>query len=131
MLKPRSRFTWEQKCFNNSPARSCNHDRVVFAERVIERYTTAGEMVLDPFAGRGTTVFSAAHEGRRGLGIELNPVGWVYARAKLQAADKADVLDRLDQIQKEAWRYRRCLKNLPEFFDHCFASSVCEFLVAA
>jgi len=102
-----------------------------FAERVIKRYTDDDDTILDPFAGRGTTVFSAAHEGRRGIGIELNPVGWIYARAKLQAADKADVLDRMNEIQREAWRYRKSVSHLPEFFDYCFVSSVREFLVAA
>lgn len=33
----------------------------------------AGDLVLDPFAGSGTTALVAAQEGRRFLGVELNP----------------------------------------------------------
>ena len=33
----------------------------------------SGGMVLDPFAGSGTTIQVAQDLGRRGVGIELNP----------------------------------------------------------
>jgi DNA modification methylase len=39
-----------------------------FADRVIEKYTQRGDTVIDPFAGRGTALFSAAVKGRHGLG---------------------------------------------------------------
>jgi DNA modification methylase len=37
------------------------------------RYTKAGEWVLDPFAGSGTTLIECNRLGRHGIGIELNP----------------------------------------------------------
>jgi hypothetical protein len=43
------------------------------------RYTKAGEWVLDPFAGSGTTLIECRRLGRNGLGVELNPE--VAARA--------------------------------------------------
>ncbi len=48
-----------------------------FCDAVIENYCKRGDTVLDPFAGRGTALYSAAISGRRALGIELNPVGWI------------------------------------------------------
>ena len=56
---------------------------VEFADRVVRRYTAPGDIVLDPFAGRGTAIFSAATQQRTGIGIEVNAVGWVYSRAQL------------------------------------------------
>lgn len=102
-----------------------------FADYVIERYSARGETVLDPFAGRGTAVFSAAVKGRLGIGVEVNPVGWVYAQAKLRAAAKSDVQERLKEISRAALRFRGAADCLPEFYLHCFSHAVRAFLLAA
>ena len=41
--------------------------------RLVRFFTKAGQLVLDPFAGVGSTLKACALEGRRGLGFELNP----------------------------------------------------------
>jgi site-specific DNA-methyltransferase (cytosine-N4-specific) len=49
----------------------------VFPESLVERCvrlsTRPGDLVLDPFAGSGTTLAVATRLGRTALGIELNP----------------------------------------------------------
>lgn len=102
-----------------------------FADSVIEKYTLPGDTVLDPFAGRGTAVFSAAVNGRCGIGIELNPVGWVYARAKLRPATLKAVEHRLSELSRIAPNFRRAAADLPEFYHHCFTVNVRKFLCAA
>lgn len=42
-------------------------------ERVIERYSNPGDLVLDPFGGLMTVPETAVKLGRYGVGIELNP----------------------------------------------------------
>jgi DNA modification methylase len=42
-------------------------------EEFIRFFTHAGETVLDPFAGTGSTLLAALRTGRIGYGIELNP----------------------------------------------------------
>ena len=43
------------------------------AERIINRYSNPGDLVLDPFGGLMTVPLTAIKLGRRGYGIELNP----------------------------------------------------------
>ena len=102
-----------------------------FCDRVIQSYSSRGDTILDPFAGRGTALYSAATAGRHALGIELNPVGWVYCRTKLSPADKDQVEERILQLQSAAPRYSRTARELPSFFRHCFSSEVRRFLLSA
>jgi tRNA G10 N-methylase Trm11 len=56
--------------------------------------TTPGQLVLDPFAGFGTTVHTAAAMGRQALGLEIDPVRVAYARSRLSEPEcmrQADV----------------------------------------
>jgi hypothetical protein len=102
-----------------------------FASRVVEEYTAKGEVVLDPFAGRATSVFAAASSGRIGFGIEINPVGWVYGKAKLQTAARQAVEERVRWLGGKSCLYRTEAAALPEFFHWCFCKRVREFLIAA
>jgi DNA modification methylase len=58
------------------------HFPEALAEAVIEEFTTPGELVLDPFAGYGTTLVVAERLGRRAAGVELasNHVEIIRAR---------------------------------------------------
>jgi hypothetical protein len=102
-----------------------------FADAVVASFTQPGDVVIDPFAGRGTAVFSAAHQGRIGLGIEINPVGWTFAMAKLYPAARESVDARLAQIFMSSCGYEGQADSLPMFFHHCFSAPVRCFLLAA
>ena len=102
-----------------------------FADAVIKEHTAPGNTVLDPFAGRGTAIFSATALGRRGFGIEISPVGWVYAKAKLGPAPLEQVEERLLEVAKTASQYTEQARSLPTFFKKCFSPSVRRFLLAA
>lgn len=104
---------------------------VAFADEVIRTHTRHGETVLDPFAGRGTAIFSAATQGRSAIGIEINPVGYVYAKAKLSPASRRQVDFRLDVLGELAGRFKTEAAQLPHFFHRCFSPRVRSFLLAA
>lgn len=102
-----------------------------FADGVIQEHTDRGDTILDPFAGRGTSIYSASVQGRHGIGIELNPVGWLYAKTKISVAAKVEVQERLEVIGDRATLYADEARALPPFFHRCFSRDVRRFLVAA
>lgn len=105
---------------------------IEFAFEVIRQYSTPGQAVLDPFAGRASSIYAAATQRRTAVGIEINPVGWLYGRAKLAPAREAAVLQRLQVIAEYALQIDEAkARALPEFFRHCYAPGVLRFLVAA
>ena len=54
--------------------------------RYIANSSRAGDLVLDPFMGSGTTLIAAAQLGRRAVGIEKNPEHFEAACARVQTA---------------------------------------------
>ena len=102
-----------------------------FADEVVREYTQTGDAVLDPFAGRGTAVYSAATQDRYAVGIEINPLGYVYANAKLKTGHQKEVVRRLHELDEIASTFRESASSLPSFFHHCFSPKVREFLLAA
>ncbi|MDB6066729.1 MAG: methylase domain protein [Pedosphaera sp.] len=64
----------------------------------IERLTKPGEVVYDPFMGRGTTPVEAALLGRVPFGCDINPLSQVLVRPRLTPPTLAQVEERLKQI---------------------------------
>jgi len=62
---------------------------VALLERIILACSRPGDLVLDPFAGSGTTLLAAARHGRRWVGVELSKAYAARARERI-AAGKAE-----------------------------------------
>jgi len=56
------------------------------AERLIRMFSFAGDTVLDPFLGTGSTTVAAVTAGRNSLGVEINPAYMKLAKADIQKA---------------------------------------------
>jgi site-specific DNA-methyltransferase (adenine-specific) len=69
------------------------------AHAFIARYSRPGDVVLDPFAGRGTTPLQACVEGRIGAGNDLNPLAHLLTAAKVEPATRAEVETRLATLR--------------------------------
>jgi len=69
---------------------------------LIARYSRPGDVVIDPFSGRGTTPLQACAEGRIGVGNDLNPFAHLLTAAKVQPATRAQAVTRLAQLRL-AW----------------------------
>ena len=53
------------------------------AAQYVRDLTQPGDLVLDPFAGAGTTILVADRMGRRAIGLELNPTYAAMARRRI------------------------------------------------
>ena len=68
----------------------------------IARYSRPGDVVLDPFSGRGTTPLQACAEGRIGVGNDLNPFAHLLTASKVEPATRAAASTRLTALRL-AW----------------------------
>jgi len=55
------------------------------AERIIRMFSFAGDVVLDPFAGSGSTAVAALRSGRSSISVEVEPSYVIVAAARLTA----------------------------------------------
>ena len=101
-----------------------------FAQRVISQFSQPGDLVLDPFCGRGTAPYVAQAMGRNAIGIDLNPVGWIFAKVKTDPYHDVDAL--LARVQSVLDGVARTDK-IPEtdFQSAAWSPSVLSFLQSA
>jgi len=57
-------------------------------ERCVRLWSNPGELVLTPFAGIGSEVYTAVRLGRRGIGCELKPSYWSTAVSNMRDLDR-------------------------------------------
>ena len=72
------------------------------AHAFIARYSRPGDVVLDPFSGRGTAPLQAAAEGRIGVGNDLNPFAHLLTAAKADPPTSAEARTRVTALRL-AW----------------------------
>ena len=98
-----------------------------FVRDQIEAFTKRGDVVLDPFCGRGTAPFEALVQDRIGLGCDISPVAACISSAKLNAPTINRVLGRLDELntQWKGWRGKGAVsvgsQAYPKFFDRAYS----------
>jgi len=73
---------------------------VELPRRLIDLHTYVGDIVVDPFAGAGTTLVAAARTGRIGVGYDIDPAYLELAQRRLDA--ELQRRDRLDAVAVDA-----------------------------
>lgn len=78
---------WFQQIWSGLTGASTRHHPAPFpvelAERLIRMFSFAGDTVLDPFLGTGTTSVAAAKCGRNSLGFEVDPHYFKHAHNRV------------------------------------------------
>jgi len=89
-----------------------------FPEKWIGELTRPGDVVLDPFCGRGTTPFQALLMGRRAVASDINPVAYCVTRAKTAAPSASAVERRVGELQARFApdAHGAAAEALPDFF---------------
>ena len=57
-----------------------------FVTRAVKVFTEPGDVVMDPFCGRGNAPFMAAALGRPAVAVDIQPVAWLFTATKLAPA---------------------------------------------
>lgn len=71
------------------------------AHYFIERFSDPGDVVVDPFSGRGTTVLQAVADGRVGVANDLSPLAYVLSAAKANPPSWSAIHEHTDQLERE------------------------------
>jgi len=102
--------------------------------RLLGKYKSQPLTVLDPFCGRGTTIYAARKLGLPSFGLDTSPIAAAIARAKLASADTDAVIQLAKKFIARPPRY---IPDTPFFrlaFSQATLAEVCslrEGLLAA
>jgi len=66
----------------------------------IEQFSAPGDVVLDPFSGRGTTPLEACLADRIGVGVDLNPLAALLTDVKVAPPSHAQTLQRITELER-------------------------------
>lgn len=86
---------------------------------IIRKHKIDAPVILDPFCGRGTTIYAARKHGLKSYGFDTSPIATAIARAKLASASLEDVIALGERL------VARTPKHVPEtaFFKRAFSKT--------
>lgn len=102
-----------------------------FAEKWIDELTKPGDVVLDPFSGRGTTATCALLLGRRAVASDVNDVAYCLTKAKTSAPTLRTAVGRLLELEANfsPAAVHDEAEALPAFFKHAFHTDTLRQLI--
>ncbi len=67
----------------------------------IKKYTQKGDIVLDPFLGSGVSISEAVFNGRKGLGIDINPIATFITEQIIKKIEPKLLTSEFHKIEKD------------------------------
>ncbi len=71
------------------------------ANYFIRYFTKKGDIVFDPFSGRGTTALEARMLDRKSIATDLNPIALALSEAKNSSLTLEEIYIRIDELEKK------------------------------
>jgi DNA methylase len=96
-----------------------------FVRKYLFALTRAGDVILDPFSGRGTTLLESLLLDRKALAVDINPVAACVTGAKAHVPALLAIESRLNELKRHcketSWQaVDEERRTLPSFFAHAF-----------
>jgi site-specific DNA-methyltransferase (adenine-specific) len=91
MLTKEEMQHWLRSSWTDLPGASTTKSKhpapypIELAERLIRLFSFAGDTILDPFLGTGSTAIAAMRSGRNSIGVEIEPTYLAAARRTIEA----------------------------------------------
>lgn len=100
MLQRDEMDSWQRPFWSDIPGASLRNGHpapfpLELAERLIRMYSFAGDVVVDPFAGTGTTACAAVQTGRNSISIEIEQYYVNIMKSRLQKSDGRNTVPEL------------------------------------
>ena len=87
--------------------------------RIVKKHKRDNPIVVDPFCGRGTTIYAARKGGLRSYGFDISPIAVAIAKAKLASASSLGILALAEKLIANEPQY---LPDTP-FFREAYSRS--------
>ena len=88
----------------------------------VVKYSRIGDVVLDPFSGKGTAPLEACLNGRIGLGNDRSPEAYVLTRAKVRPVPPRRVMEWIDyakhRIDPSGYKVSEVSEDVRAFFSN-------------
>jgi site-specific DNA-methyltransferase (adenine-specific) len=84
------------------------------AHYFIQRYSRPGDLVVDPFSGRGTVALQARVEGRHTVSNDLNPLAYALSRVKANPPTWNEALKHLRRLESSFRQANHPEPDVPE-----------------
>lgn len=92
-----------------------------FVRRNVLAWSKRDDVILDPFSGRGTTVFESLVNGRKAIGCDTNPVAACLSKAKADPPKLKEILARIAELETKSTRFTsKAPETKDQFFTLCF-----------
>ncbi|REJ81677.1 MAG: site-specific DNA-methyltransferase [Bacteroidetes bacterium] len=90
-----------------------------FPLKILKKHKEQSPVILDPFCGRGTTIYAARELGLSAWGIDTSPIAVAIAKAKLATSKKSKILSLARKLIATP------AKNIPtsKFFRNAYSNS--------